>query len=134
MDSYNTEQLITTPTQFTEHSSSLIDPVFMKNPSQLLSSYVTDPFVPNIIRFRCPVVVVLNFVKPKPSTYRRRFWLYNEGYNTQFKNNLKSINWDSIINEADLSTLADKVADNICSAASDSIPNKVLLNRKTYPG
>jgi len=95
----------------------------------VLSSFVADPFVPYIIRFHCPVVVVLNFVKPKPQTYKRRIWLYNEGDYTKFRNNLKSINWDSIINDPDLNSLADKVADNICSAASDSIPNKVITIR-----
>ena len=43
--SLNSEQLINSPTYFTERSSSLIDLMFIKQSTQILSSFVADPFV-----------------------------------------------------------------------------------------
>ena len=63
--SYNLNQLITDPTHFTESSLSLIDIVICKNVGTVLTSFVSDPFIPDLIRYHCPVVVVLKFNKPK---------------------------------------------------------------------
>ena len=49
ISSYNAQQLIQSPTHFTERSHSLIDLIFIKHHSQVISSCV--PFVPDLIRF-----------------------------------------------------------------------------------
>ena len=49
--SLNSEQLINSPTYFTERSSSLIDLMLIKHSTQIMSSFVADPFVPNRVRF-----------------------------------------------------------------------------------
>ncbi len=77
--SYNAEQLISTPTHFTENSSSLIDLIFVKEVQHVITSFVADPFIPNLTRFHCPVVVVLKLKKPKVTAYRRKIWLYDQG-------------------------------------------------------
>ncbi len=70
--SYNAEQLINSPTHFTENSSSLIDLIFVKYTSHVISSFVADPFIPDLIRFHCPVVAILKSSKPKVSAYKRK--------------------------------------------------------------
>ena len=57
---YNLNQLITDRTHFTEHSSSLIDLILLRNNDNILFSGVTDPFIPNQIKYHCPVVVLFN--------------------------------------------------------------------------
>ena len=61
--SYNAEHLITSPTHFTEHSHSLIDLMIVKNKEHTISSFVSDPFITDVIRFHCPIVTVLKFRK-----------------------------------------------------------------------
>ncbi len=61
--SYNAEQLISSPTHFTENSNSLIDLIFVKDTRHVTASFVADPFIPDLIRYHCPVVVVLKIKK-----------------------------------------------------------------------
>jgi len=70
--SYNAQQLIDTPTHCTERSNSLIDIFVIKIQNQVISSVVADPFIPDLVRFHCPVVCVLKFNKPCQGSYKRR--------------------------------------------------------------
>ena len=79
VSAYNARQLIQSQTHFTERSHSLIDLIFIKHNSQLISSFVPDPFVPDLIRFHCPIVCVLKFFKLKISSYKGRLWCYDRG-------------------------------------------------------
>ena len=69
---YNARQLISSHTYFTEHSMSLVDQMFVRNNRQVLSSFVSEPFIPDLA-----VVAVLSFTKPV--TFHRRIWLYEKG-------------------------------------------------------
>ena len=51
MKSYNSEQIIKSPTYYTEHSSSLIDLFFVKNMEHICTAFVADPFIPDLTRF-----------------------------------------------------------------------------------
>lgn len=62
---FNLKQLINEPTHFTEYSSSLIDVILVTNSNSVVASEVCDPFIPNLIRYHCPVAVILKFLKPK---------------------------------------------------------------------
>ncbi len=72
-------QLITNPTNFTEHSSSIIDLIFVSKPDTVLYSGVSDPFLPNYVGYHCPIVVVFKFSKQNLPKYRRNILKYNEG-------------------------------------------------------
>ena len=63
--SYNAEQLITSPTFYRESGNSLLDLMFIKNKDSVNPSFVADPFIPNLTRFHCTVVLVLRQTKPK---------------------------------------------------------------------
>ena len=121
--SYNAHQLIDTATHFTETSSSIIDLIFVKHSQHVLSSFVADCFIPDLIRFHCPVVCVLKFNKPKQTTYKRKIWLYDQGDYTQYRENLRNSNWE-FINSDNLNDTADIIANTIVTAASTTIPNK----------
>ena len=73
---YNLNQLITDPTLFTEHTSFLIDLILVRNNDNILFSGVTDPFIPNQIRYHCPVVVLLKFTRPTAKNFKRKIWNY----------------------------------------------------------
>ena len=51
MQEYNMKQLISGPTNFTEHSSTLIDLMLVRNNNNILTSGVIDTFIPNQIRY-----------------------------------------------------------------------------------
>ncbi len=70
ISSYNANQLINEPTHFTENSSSLIDLVIVKDNRQVITSFVAEPFIPDLIRYHCPVVAILKLNKPKVRAYK----------------------------------------------------------------
>ena len=88
--SYNFNQAITDPTHFTENSRSLIDLIICKNVRNVLTSFVSDPFIPDLVRYHCPVVVVLKFNKPKQQVFKRHIWLYDRGDYENFRSIINS--------------------------------------------
>ncbi|MCG7868089.1 MAG: endonuclease/exonuclease/phosphatase family protein [Candidatus Thiodiazotropha taylori] len=77
--SYNFQQLIEEPTNYTEHSSSLIDLALVNNPRNVIYSDVISPFVPDLIRYHCPIIIVLKYRNPSKNTFKRHIWLYEKG-------------------------------------------------------
>ena len=65
MNQHNLEQIIREPTHYTESSSSLIDLFLFRNPASMLNSGVIDPFIPDQIRYHCPILVLLKFLRTK---------------------------------------------------------------------
>ena len=59
MGAYNLKQLINEAIHFTEMSASLIDVILLNKTTNTLATEVCDPFIPNMIRFHCPIVVLL---------------------------------------------------------------------------
>ena len=64
IQNYNLKQLIQEDTYFTENSSSLLDLILVLNSSNILTSGVVDYFIPDQIRFHCPILVILKFLHP----------------------------------------------------------------------
>ena len=56
--------LISEPTHFTEHSSSLIDLIFVRNINNVLTSGVADPFIADWWRFTAAKFTIRNFYNP----------------------------------------------------------------------
>lgn len=69
---FNLKQLITEATHFTEDSSSLIDIILARNPANILLSGVIDSFIPNQVRYHCPIIVLLKFTKQPIKAYKRQ--------------------------------------------------------------
>ena len=53
INQYNHVQIITEPTHFTEQSSTLIDVFLIRNETNMYIE-VTDPFIPDQVRYHCP--------------------------------------------------------------------------------
>ena len=73
---FNLKQLIQEATHYTEHSVSLIDLILVGSESNILASGVADPFIPDQIRYHCPTIVLLKFVRPSLKSYKRKIWYY----------------------------------------------------------
>ena len=70
------EQLITEPTNFTEHSSTLIDLILVRNTSNIQTSGVLNTFIPYQIRYHCPTVVIMKFIRTQNISFKRKVWNY----------------------------------------------------------
>ena len=73
---YNLAQLISEHTHFTEHSSSMIDLIRVRSNAHILTSGVTDTFIPDQVRYHSPTIVLLKFLRPAMNTYSRKIWNY----------------------------------------------------------
>lgn len=132
MMNFNLLQLITEPIYFTESSSSLIDVILVSNRNNVLAHEVCDPFIPNVIRHRCPIAVLLKFLKPKQKHFRRKIWKSDQGDYVNYRQMLSEINWEhSLIGDVDC--IAEKITSTILKAASNSIPNKLVIIRPEDP-
>ena len=60
-NSYNLHQLIDEPIHYTENSSSLLDLAIISKPENVVYSGVSSPFIPDLIRYHCPIIVTLKF-------------------------------------------------------------------------
>ena len=74
------------PTHFTERSSSLIDLFILRNPANVLYSGVIDPFIPDQIRYHCPILIPLIFLRPKPKIIKRKIWNYELADYNRYRN------------------------------------------------
>ena len=100
--------------------------MFIKQSTQILSSFVADPFVPNLLQFHCSTVVVLKFTKPKQTSFQRKIWIYDKGDYVNYNDKLRSTNWSFIEHNPNLDATADNIANSILKAASERIPNTML--------
>ena len=69
--SYNLTKLIDEPTHYTEHSSSLIDLILVNKPENVRYSGVISSFVPDLVRFNCPTMLILKFRKSIGKGFKR---------------------------------------------------------------
>ena len=81
---YNLKQLIKEPTNFTEHSSSIIDLILVRNNNNILMSAVIDPLIPDQTRYHCPIIVLLKILRPKATAFKRRVWNYKRAVFDKF--------------------------------------------------
>ncbi|MEW8546418.1 MAG: endonuclease/exonuclease/phosphatase family protein, partial [Candidatus Thiodiazotropha sp.] len=132
MMNFNLSQMIAEPTHFTESSSSLIDVILVSNSNNVLASEVCDPFIPNVTRYHCPIAVLLKFLKPKQKHFRRRIWKYDQGDYINYRQILSEVNWDDTLS-GDVDGIAEKLTSTILTAASNSIPNKLVTIRPKDP-
>ena len=129
---FNLKQCIDDFTHFTEHSSSIIDLLFVSNPESVVQAGVGEPFLPQNIRYHCPVFGVFRFQKPRHRIFQRLIWSYNLADYSKLRDKLSSINWSSVMSN-DIHKHAKNVTDNIIVHAKECIPNKVIMVRPNDP-
>ena len=124
---YNLKQLISEPTHFTEHSSSVIDLILVRSNNNVLTSGVADPFVADYTRYHCPVIAVLKFTRMHTPSFRRKIWNYGLADYDKYRmilmdsNLLQKIEVDENIDQN-----IQVISDTIIKAAEESIPNKIV--------
>ena len=74
---FSLTQCIEEPTHFTENSMSVIDLLFAKNRESILTSGVGELSLNLNVRYHCPIFGVLNFLKPKYKSYKRKIGSMN---------------------------------------------------------
>ena len=125
---YDLKQLIQEPTHYTENSSSVIDLILVRNISNVLTSCMTDCFLPEQIRYRCPVVVLVKFLRPSVKTFN--IWNY---YLAEYDLDRTLLSEHDLIENLNLNEDIDEnvkyITDAIFSAAEQSIPNKTTTVR-----
>ena len=128
---YEFSQLIKEPMHYTETSSSLIDVIMTSNLNSIIASEVCDPFIPNRIRYHCPVAVILSFPKYKSQNYKRQIWKYDAADYSKYRQILTEADLLGTVTNMheDVNTIAQKINSIILSAAEQSIPNKVVTIR-----
>ncbi|MCG8046087.1 MAG: reverse transcriptase family protein, partial [Candidatus Thiodiazotropha taylori] len=129
LQQFSLTQLIDEPTHFTEQSASLIDLIIVRNSNNVLSSGVADPFIPGLMRYHCPVLVFLKFIRPKVNSYKRKNWNYNKADFAKYRQILNEHDLVTQIREHDLETGVQIITDAIFDAAEKSIPNKIVTIR-----
>ncbi|MEW8544911.1 MAG: reverse transcriptase family protein [Candidatus Thiodiazotropha sp.] len=127
---FNLKQLINEPTHFTEHSSSLIDLILVRNENNVLMSEVADTFIPNQIRYHCPTILLLKFLRPIYKTFKRRIWNYKLANFDQYREILSDLNLDEKLHtNTDINVNVQQITDALTVAAEQSIPNKIVTIR-----
>ena len=124
------KQVTHDPTHYTESSSSLIDLILCRNPTNVLCSGVIDPFIPNQIRYHCPILVLLKFLCPKLKLTKRKIWYYERSDFIKYRDLLSG---SDLINKINLDSNIDSnvsiINEAVLEAARKSVPNKVVTIR-----
>ena len=130
INQYNLKQIITEPTHFTKNSSTLIDLFLIQNEANSLYSEVTDPFIPDQVRYHCPILLLLKCLRPVVKTSKRKLWKYVQANFNLYRALLLESNIENDIetnNNIDLNVeLISKV---IADASERAIPHKIVTIR-----
>ena len=129
IQSYSFHQLISQPTHFTESSSTLLDVFLVKNTDSVLTSFVSDPFIPDLIRYHCPIVTVLKFSNPPSKCFKRTIFKYDQGDYHAYRNLLRNYDWSFICQSANLDSIVSSFTQVILRAAQEYVPHKVITVR-----
>ena len=125
-------QCIDDPTHYTEHSSSVIDLLFVSNTDHLIHSRVADPFLNQDLRYHCPIYGIFKFSKPKVSSFTRRIWYYDRCDFNVLRNKVNAVDWNSL-QDNNISTYANNIHSTVMSLATECIPNKHVRVRPKNP-
>ena len=132
IQAYGLSQLIQHQTHFTEKSSSLIDLILVRNISNVLTSCVADCFLPEQKRYHCPIVLLLKFLRPSVTTFKRQIWNYTLADYNLYRTLLSEQNLTEQLNHNDdIDENTKLITEAIISAAEQSIPSKTITVRPT---
>ena len=118
-NSYNLHQLINEPTHYTENSSSLLDQAIVSKPENVVYSGVSSPFISDLIRYHCSIIVTLKFRTPIQKPFKRHIWLYDKGDYNKYKQLLSENDWSFISATNSVDEIADKVSSITIEAAKN---------------
>ena len=129
---FSLHQLLTDPSHFTEHSSSLLDLILVSNKEHLILHGVGDPFLDQQLHYHCPIYGFCKFSKPKAKAFTRHIWMYNNENFGLLREKASSIDWRALEND-DISLYASNLNSTILSLTKECIPNKSIRVRTSDP-
>ena len=99
----------------------------VRNTTSVLTSGVADCFIPNQLRYHCPIIVLLKFFRQSIKTFKRRIWSYPLADFDRFRTVLLDSNLDNKVESTrDIDETVLQLTEAISSAAEQSIPNKIV--------
>ena len=102
----------------------------MRNSSNILTSGVVDSFIPDQIRFHCPILVILKFLHPSTKAFKRRVFNYERANFDIFRAQLTSYKLEeNIANNNNINENVAYVMDTLNKSSQNSIPSKVVTIR-----
>ena len=117
----NMMNIITLPTQITEHSSTLLDPIIVTDNLEILNSGV----IPVVVSDHLLTFVHFRLGYKRHTSFKRRVWLYNMANFVEFNILINSIDWFSFFQSfRNVNLAAGAFVDKIKSFASVCIPYK----------
>ncbi|XP_053383769.1 uncharacterized protein LOC128549981 [Mercenaria mercenaria] len=125
---FNLEQLIEEPTHFTEHSTSILDLIFVTNRNNILLSGVGEHFLEQDQRYHVPIFGLLKFNKLKQKCFDRLIWEYDRGDYDSLRAEIDNFNWNSCI-DPDINIYASNIISQITVISKHNIPNKNITIR-----
>ncbi|XP_053383630.1 uncharacterized protein LOC128549901 [Mercenaria mercenaria] len=126
------KQVITESTHYTEHSNTFIDLLILSSTCPIKISWVGEPFLDQNIRFHCPIICCLDVTKPKPATFKRRVWKFDQGDYEGLRQEALTFDWQSLFDH-DIDTYTNNITNQILSMSNKYIPNKIVTIRQSEP-
>ena len=101
----------------------------------MLTSGDMDNFLPDQIRYHCPIIVLLKFLRPSVKTNKRRVWYYDQADFTRYCKLLSDYNFEEDIERStELENYMKYLTNALIEASEKSIPNKIVQKRpKDHP-
>ncbi|PJE78229.1 hypothetical protein CI610_02839 [invertebrate metagenome] len=130
---FNLSQLVESATFYTEASSSLLDIVCASDINVINKCIVGESFLDQPVRYHCPTYGTFNVTKPAKHTFKRNVWLFDHGDYNVFKDKLKHINWNALINVNDINVSVKNFTDTLLDIAKTCIPNKNITVKSNEP-
>ena len=129
---FNLQQLINTPTHFTEQSNSIIDLILTSNKNHILLSGVGDPFLEQNLRYHCPLYCAFNFHTTISTVFTRHIWLYDRGDYDSLSQAALNTNWE-LLKHNDINIYASNITDHLMDLAGQHIPNRKVKVKQSDP-
>ena len=129
---FNLQQLINTPTHFTEQSNSIIDLILTSNKNHILLSGVGDPFLEQNLRYHCPIYCAFNFHTTTSTVFTRHIWLYDRGDYDSLSQAALNTNWE-LLKHNDINIYASNITDHLMDLAGQYIPNRKVKVKQSDP-
>ena len=114
------------PTRITPTSATILDQ-FLSNMPHILYDIAVQP--PISTNDHCTISTKLKFCTVKKPAYHRTVWYYNRANFEDFRNGLKSCNWEPCFDSNNIDTVCQRWTDKFLSIARNFIPNKIVTIR-----
>jgi hypothetical protein len=129
---YGLTQIIEETTHHTEHSSSIIDLIFVNDIENVVLSGVGDPFLEQNQRYHCPIFCIFKYTKPRIKSFTRNIWLFNQANYDSLRQNASTTDWTDTYDEH-MDIYCFNVTEKIKTLAQQFIPNRKVTIRPSDP-